>query len=465
MPLELSDFEREALPTLIEYGKIPCLSQAFDQDWQRSGHLERAIRLYAEWARGRNFANFTVEIHHLEGATPVLVVTIDATSASSTGTVLLYGHLDKQPPLGEWSPGLQPFDPVRRGDQLFARGVADDGYAMFASLLAVESLERERIPHARCVVLIEAGEESGSPDLAKHVHALEAHLGHVELMICLDSGALTYDRLWVTTSLRGVLNANVTVKVLKRGQHSGAASGVVPSSFRIMRLLLDRIEDATTGEVLLSSLRTTIPETHVNSADQLAAEFGDVSSENFPVVDGLELMGAPGADRELRLTWRPTLSVVGVAGMPDVAIAGNVLRTETTLTLSLRLPPNADAKAAERELRDVLTTDVPHHAHVTVSEVQTANGWATPPLAPWLADALAESSHVAFGKPVGFAGEGGSIPFLATLGEMFPDVQFVATGVLGPNSNAHGIDEMLDLPTAVAVTNAMSHVIAAHARK
>ena len=460
--LTLSDFEREALDTLTAYAAIPCLSPMYDAQWVPNGHIESAITLLADWARARSFTSFHVEINRLEGRTPMLVVTIDATSPSD-GTVVLYGHLDKQPPLGDWSPGLDPFIPVRRGDRVYARGIADDGYSTFSALLAIESMEANAIAHARCVVLIEASEESGSPDLEAHLDHLRDHLGQVELMICLDSGGLTYDRLWVTTSLRGVLNVEMKIEVLTRGQHSGSVSGVVPSSFRILRQLLDRVEDADTGEVLLSELRAQVPRDAVSAAEDLAREFGDIASSELPVVAGVELMGSSDQERILRRTWYPTLSIVGMGDIPEPAIAGNVLRPATTAVLSLRLPPNVDAEVARAALERALTTDVPSSAKVTLSQWNIGNGWVAPTLAPWLAAALDDASNQAFGRAAGFTGEGGSIPFLASLGTRYPDVQFVATGVLGPLSNAHGIDEMLDLPTAVGVTNAVVTVVGAHA--
>src|SRR5665213_581112 len=273
MPLiSLSDFERNALGTLIEFGGIPALSPMFDAEWSESGHLEDAAQLLATWARARKIANFDVTIRRLEGLTPMLVITVDST-AGEGDTVVLYGHLDKQPPLGDWSEGLNPFVPVRRGDRLYARGVSDDGYAIFSALLAIEAMEKNGIPHGRCVVLIEASEESGSTDLEAYLDALAEHLGAVELLICLDSGALTYDRLSLTTSLRGVLNLEVTIRVLAQGQHSGSVSGIVPSSFRILRQLIDRLEDATTGDVLVPEMHAEIPVEHVKSASDIADEF------------------------------------------------------------------------------------------------------------------------------------------------------------------------------------------------
>ncbi len=465
MPLlNLADLERDALESLTTFATIPCLSPSFDVEWVQHGYIDRAIELLSDWALARTLADFDVEIHRLEGRTPVLVVTVAAT-APGDGTAVLYGHLDKQPPLGNWSEGLGPYEPVRRDDRLFARGVGDDGYSTYAALLAIEAMEANDIPHSRCVVLIEASEESGSPDLEAYLDYLKDHLGTVELMICLDSGALTYDRLWVTTSLRGVVNVDLEVEVLSQGQHSGSASGVVPSSFRLLRQLLDRVEDATTGTVLVESMHVTIPEAEMRSAHDLAAEFGDVIAKELPTVAGLELMGRSAEDRLIQRTWHPTLSVIGMSGIPLPDIAGNVLRAFTTAVLSFRIPPLTDTAAASDEVLRILSADPPSNAQVEVTVRSDGDGWSAPTFAPWLTAALDAASLDAFGRPVGYTGEGGSIPFLASLGRRYPGVQFVATGVGGPQANAHAIDEMLDLPTAVGVTNAVITVLAAHANQ
>jgi acetylornithine deacetylase/succinyl-diaminopimelate desuccinylase-like protein len=405
-----------------------------------------------------------VTIHNVEGRTPMLVVTVDST-AGEGGTVVLYGHLDKQPPLGDWSEGLDPYVPIVRDNRLYARGVSDDGYAIFSALSAIEAMELNNLPHARCVVLIEASEESGSVDLEAYLDDLAGHLGNVELLICLDSGALTYDRLWVTTSLRGVLNVGVTVRVLEQSQHSGSVSGIVPSSFRILRELLDRVEDSSTGEVLVQEMHAEIPEAAVRSTHDIANEFGNVLGDEIPSIPGLELMGADEADRLLRRTWYPTLSVIGMGGIPLPEIAGNVLRAYTTAVLSFRLPPTVDPKRAGEAVVKILAADPPSHAKVDANVRSDGSGWAAPEFAPWLASALEEASLDAFGLPVGYTGEGGSIPFLASLSLRYPGVQLVATGVGGPHSNAHAIDEMLDLPMAVGVTNSVITVLKAHASK
>jgi acetylornithine deacetylase/succinyl-diaminopimelate desuccinylase-like protein len=461
--LTLADFERDALDTLIEFGNIPCLSPMFDERWEESGHIEAAIQLLADWSRQRRLGGAEVTIHRLAGRTPVLTVTVPATGPGE-GTCVLYGHLDKQPPLGDWSEGLDPYMPVRRGERLYGRGMSDDGYAIFSALLALEALEAQGRPHARCVVLIEASEESASSDLEAHLDALRDHLGQVELMVCLDSGAITYDRLWVTSSLRGNVNVRVTVAVVPLALHSGLASGVVPSSFRVLRQLLDRVEDSRTGEVLLPELHAEIPDEHVRAAEELTEEFGDVAADKLAVLSGVRLMGDSPAERQLRRTWRPALSVIGMGGIPEPAIAGNVLRTATTAVLSMRLPPPVSCVMAAERLVEVLSADPPEGAHVTVTVDSKGDGWVAAARAPWLDDALAAASREAFGREPGYLGEGGSIPFLAELGRRYPACQFVATGVVGPEANAHGIDEMLHLPTAVGVANAVATVVEAHAR-
>src|ERR1017187_4891852 len=465
MPLlSLSDFERSALDALTAFGAIPSLSPMFDAEWAKNGYLEEAAQLLASWARARQLASVDVEIHRLVGRTPTLVVTVDST-AGDGDTVVLYGHLDKQPPLGDWSEGLAPFVPVRRGDRLYARGVSDDGYALFSALSAIEAMEANGIAHGRCVVLIEASEESGSSDLEAYLDALADHLGDVELLICLDSGALTYDRLWVTTSLRGVVNVQVTVEVLEQGQHSGSVSGIVPSSFRLLRQLLDRVEDATTGDVLVEEMWASIPAADSKSAHDIAEGFGEVAARELPTIKGLALMGANAQERLFRRAWYPTLSIIGMGGIPSPDIAGNVLRPFTTAVLSFRLPPSVDVHVAGAAVVQLLTSDAPSNAKVSVHIDSSGNGWGAPELAPWLEPALEQASLDAFGRSVGYTGEGGSVPFLNSLAKRYPGVQFVATGVGGPQSNAHAIDEMLDLPTAVGVTNAVITVLQAHARK
>jgi acetylornithine deacetylase/succinyl-diaminopimelate desuccinylase-like protein len=453
-------WEESVLPTLADYTRVPCLSPAFDPDWAEAGALARAAELLRHWCAARPIPGLSAEIIELPGRTPTLLVEVPATDRAAE-TVLVYGHLDKQPPQGEWRAGLGPFDPVRQGDRLYGRGTADDGYAVFAALSALEALTEVGAGHGRVLVLIEASEESGSPDLTSYLDALESRISRPRLVVCLDSGALTYDRIWVTSSLRGNVVLSVRVDVLDEGIHSGASGGGIPSSFRLMRQLLSRIEDEDTGEIRLAELHAEVPSSHRQNLIAVAAELGEVASGEFPTVPGLELGGSSEADRLIGSAWTPALSVIGVDGIPAVGEAGNVLRPFTTLTLSVRIPPTVDARRAGEALRAVLRADPPQGARVTVTPSNPADGWVAPDPEPWLAAALDEASRASFGIPAGSYGVGGSIPFLAELGRRFPGTQLVATGVLGPHSNAHGPNEFLHVPMGKAVTLTVAHLIAA----
>jgi len=440
-------WEERVLPALSEYTRIPCLSPAFDPDWEARGALTEAAQLLETWVRAQGLA-LSTEIVTLPGRTPLLLID----NGGSGDPVVVYGHMDKQPPLGEWRSGLGPYEPVREGDILYGRGTADDGYSTFA---AVTGLAAAGGGQGRVLVLIEASEESGSPDLLAYLGHLEARIGRPRLVVCLDSGGLSYDRLWLTTSLRGMLIVTVTVEVLTEGIHSGQGGGVVPSSFRILRRMLSAIEDEATGRILLPELRGAgIPAAHRANLEVLAAEFPDTAA---PVVDGLRLLADDPADRLAARTWGAALEVVGADGLPAPLEAGNVLRPFTTLKLAVRLPPDVDAQRACDALISALRTD--EGAHVTIDVGGVAQGWIAPPLDPAVAATLDQVSTERFGRAPGAVGEGGSIPFLADLQRGFPGTQFVATGVLGPHSNAHGPNEALHIGMAKAVTHAVAALL------
>jgi acetylornithine deacetylase/succinyl-diaminopimelate desuccinylase-like protein len=454
-------FEEDVLPALDAYTRIPCLSPAYDPDWAAAGHLDRAAALLAEWCAQRPVPGLAVEVVELVGRTPVLLVEAGGEAA---GTVLVYGHLDKQPPQGVWQEGLGPYLPVRRGDLLYGRGTADDGYSVFAALSALQTAVTARAPLPRVVVLIEASEESGSPDLPAHLEALTERIGRPDLVVCLDSGCLTYDRLWRTSSLRGNVVATVRVDVLSEGVHSGLAGGLVPSSFRILRRLLSRVEDERTGEILLPELRAEVPADVREALRAVAAELPGVASDDLPTVDGLVLAGSDDAERLVDRSWSTALALTGMDGIPSVRDGGNVLRPFTEAKCSIRLPPTVDAAKAADALVAALAADPPEGATVTVELEAAADGWLAPDPAPWVAAALDRASEACFGRASATYAEGGSIPFLAALAEQFPGIQLVATGVLGPGSNAHGPNECLHVPMAKAVTVAVAELVAAAGR-
>ena len=456
-----SFWDDSILPSITEYIRIPNKSPAFDPQWVEHGYMEQAVTLMETWARQQlaAFPGATLEVFRLPDRTPLLLMDLPG---DSDDTVLLYGHLDKQPEMKGWSEGLGPWQPVLKGDKLYGRGGADDGYAIYACLCALQALEEQKLPRDRCVVMIEACEESGSYDLPWYVDHLKDRIGNPSLVVCLDSGCGDYDRLWLTTSLRGIAAGTLTVRVLTEGVHSGDASGIVPSSFRLTRAILSRLEDETTGAIKLQDLYVQIPPQRIEQAKQAAEVLGDSVYTKFPFAGATRPMADERADMVLNRTWRPQLAVVGMDGYPTPQDAGNVLLPFSTTKLSLRLPPTLEAKAAMESVKQALEADPPYGATVEFDGKDGQSGWHAPALAPWLETAVAQASQEAFGKPAAYMGEGGSIPFMGMLGEKFPDTQFVITGVLGPHSNAHGPNEFLHIPTGKRVTAAVAQLIVAH---
>lgn len=455
-------WDESIVATLMDYIRIPNKSPAFDPAWEAHGHMEQAVQLMRRWAEAHSLPGMRVDVHRLPGRTPVLLIDVPGQLDDS---VLLYGHLDKQPEFSGWSEGLAPWTPVLRDGRLYGRGGADDGYALFASLAAIAALAQQGIPHAHCVILIEACEESGSYDLEHHIAALGDRLGSPSLVVCLDAECGNYDQLWCTTSLRGNLVARLRVDVLTEGVHSGTASGVVPSSFRVLRELLARIEDAGSGALLLDELSTPIPAERRRQAKAAATVLGASVYKKFPLQPGLRPVSNDPFELLLNNTWRPTLSITGAEGMPAFANAGNVMRPYTALRLSLRLPPTLAPAVAVDALKNALLREPPHGARVTLEVESAMGGWEAPPVAPWLEQSMHGASRDFFGKDAMYMGTGGSIPFMGMLGERFPATQFLVTGVLGPHSNAHGPNEFLHLATARRVTACVSRVLADHAAR
>jgi acetylornithine deacetylase/succinyl-diaminopimelate desuccinylase-like protein len=456
-------WDDDIVPQLVDYIRIPNKSPMFDADWVAHGYMDDAVALMERWARAQAIPGMTLEVVRLEGRTPLIYLDIPATGAETgDDCVLLYGHLDKQPEMTGWDDDLGPWKPVLKGDRLYGRGGADDGYALFGSLAAIQALQAQGAPHARCVILIEACEESGSYDLPAYVDHLADRIGKPSLVVCLDSGCGNYEQLWCTTSLRGLAGGNFTVKVLQEGVHSGDASGIVPSSFRLLRQLLSRIEDAQTGRILLDGLHVDIPADRRAQAGKVAEVLGNAVYDKFPFLPGMTPMGDELPELVLNRTWRPALSVTGVDGMPPLSSAGNVLRPYTSVKLSLRLPPTLDGRRAGDLLKDALLRDPPNGAQVSLELEKASTGWNAPALASWLEHAIDAASQEFFGKPAMYMGEGGTIPFMGMLGEKFPGAQFMITGVLGPHSNAHGPNEFLHIPMGKKVTACVARVIAEH---
>jgi acetylornithine deacetylase/succinyl-diaminopimelate desuccinylase-like protein len=444
------------VPALERYIRIPNQSPLFDPDWKANGHMHRAIELARGWVEEQNVDGLRIEVHEMEGRTPLIFMEIDGEESS---TVLMYGHLDKQPAMVGWEAGLGPWTPVLRDGKLFGRGGADDGYAIFATIAAIQAVKAQKAPHSRIVVIIECCEESGSTDLPAYIELLADRIGTPRLVICLDSGCGNYEQLWVTTSLRGSIVGNLTVDVLTEGVHSGDASGIVPSSFRILRILLDRLEESKSGRIIPEWLHVEVPKNRLEEARATAKILGEAVWDKFPFTDGTRPMEGNALELLLNRSWRPALAITAQAGMPDLVQGGNVLRPRTALKLSLRIPPTLDATNIDQRIKELFESDPPYGAHVTYEPEKGGGGWEAPKSQPWLEESVERASKAFFGKPVMTWGEGGSIPFMGMLGLRYPEAQFVITGVLGPHSNAHGPNEFLHISTGKNVTSCVAQVL------
>ncbi len=450
------------LPELIKYIKVPNKSPLYDPEWKENGYVDAAIAIIEQWCRKQSIPGMTFEVVRLEGRTPLLFMDIPG---DSSDCVLLYGHMDKQPDMTGWREDLGPCTPVIEGEKLYGRGGADDGYAVFAALSAIQAVKAQKAPHARCVVIIEACEESGSYDLPYYIEALTDRIGIPSLIVCLDSGCGNYDQLWCTSSLRGLVVGDLSVQLLKEGVHSGEGSGIAASTFRVVRQLLSRLEDEKTGEILIRDFHIDIPKDVLGQAAHTAEILGEEVYTKLPFLPGVQPVTKDPADLILNRTWRPALSITGAAGLPSLKDAGNVLRPLTAVRVSLRIPPGCDPVRASERLKKLFESDPPYGAHVEFELGQSAAGWSAPPMKPWLAASVDRASGTFFGKKVAFMGEGGSIPFMDMLGKKFPEAQFLITGVLGPNSNAHGPNEFLHIPTGEKLTCCIAHVLADHFRR
>jgi acetylornithine deacetylase/succinyl-diaminopimelate desuccinylase-like protein len=470
-------WDEDIVPRLIDYIAVPAKSPMFDADWAANGHIERVIRDAASWVESKQVAGLKLEVVRLEGRTPVIFFEVPATkaggNAAGADTICLYGHLDKQPEFNGWRNDLGPWTPKYVDDLLYGRGGADDGYAVYASITAIMALDKQGIPRPRCVGIVEACEESGSFDLPAYIDVLKSRMGNVSLVVCLDSGAGNYDQLWLTTSLRGMVSGVLKVEILTEGVHSGDSSGLVPSSFRILRQVLDRLEDSATGELLPQSFHCSIPADRVEQTRATAQILGNAVWQRFPWACGADGGATLPTTTDplqalLNRTWKPTLSVTGADGFPALKDAGNVLRPYTAFKLSLRLPPLIDGNEAAVKLKALLEDNAPYNAKVTFSAdgragAQGATGWNAPSLAPWLESALNTASQAHFGAPCGYIGQGGTIPLMSLLQQSFPAAQMMVCGVLGPKSNAHGPNEFLHVPYGKKLTAAVAQVMAASA--
>ncbi len=450
----------------IAYIEIPSCSPSYDPDWDKNGLADKAVNLLADWVKKQDLKGCTVKVLKEPGRTHMILAVIEATEPKAdTKTILFYGHCDKQPPCTEqWRAGLHPYKPVIEGTRLYGRGASDDGYAVFAIVSSIKACQKLGLPHDRCVVVIESCEESGSVDLGYYLDSVKDVIGTPSLMVIMDSGCGDYERMWITTSLRGNLRCDFKVKMLKEGVHSGDAGGIVPETFRIVRQILDRIDDSKTGKVV-DTFQVKVPDKRMKEVAEAAKLLGKKVYDHFPFVEGGLPMTDPKASTDaiaelmLNRTWRANMSVTGAEGLPMLKDAGNVLRPETALRVSLRIPPTLDPEKAKEDMIKTVTQDPPYGAKVEIINISAGPGLHCPELTPDLEKAVTECSKNFYGYEPIYYGEGGSIPFLSSLAKQFPKAQFLVTGVLGPESNAHGANEMLEMAYTKKLICCLSYIV------
>ena len=462
---KLSDFveewwDKSALPSLCEFVEIPALSPSFDSDWETNGYLDAAVNTFVAWTRSLPLKGLTVSVHRLKNRSPLLLVKIEG---DEDGEVVFYSHLDKQPEASGWSEGKGPWKPVIEDGWLFGRGSVDDGYGGYAGILSVLALQDQGVSHPTCRFLIETGEESGSPDLSYYLDELESVLGTPDLVIVLDTGGIDYDRLWVTESLRGIVAGTLSVKVSSVGVHSGHGSGVMPSSFRLARQLLSRIEDENTGEIKPEWLHIEITDKMKEQATKII-EMNSESTDDFPLLDGVEKQVNDPLDIFLTMNLSPSLSIIGADGIPSIQDAGNVLRTNTDLKISIRTPPGISAEEVAVKVQELLEKDPPNGAHVSAVMTEVADGFLSPELPEELSEMLEKAGKQFYGNAPMSLFIGGTIPVMAMLQSRYPNSKFIITGAGGPGGNAHGPDEKLHISTAKKVTKCMAATVSAAIR-
>ena len=448
-------FKTNILPGISEFIRIDNLSPNYDPEWNTNGKQEKAAQFLLNWALSQGVRGIKGEMIKAKERTPIIFFEVEANGSGKN--IFMYGHFDKQPHFSGWAEGLGPCLPVIRGDNLYGRGGADDGYAIFSSIASIKAIQEQGKTHGRITILIEGSEESGSPDLIPYINDLKERIGTPDLVVCLDSGCLDYNTLWITTSLRGVVNVDIKIDVLEEAVHSGVGTGICPDSLMILRSLLERIEDSKTGRVH-EDFHVQIPQGRIEEMKSVGEEMKE-GVIKFKLKPGVKPLSDDYAEIIANNVWRPTITVTGASGFPAHKTAGNVLRASTEVRLSMRLPPTKNAKEAETQLIQKLTENPPFNAPIQVSGGHAGSGWNANVFSEKLDKCLERASQNAFGKKVMKFGEGGSIPFIKSLGDFFPQCEILVLGVLGPNSNAHSVNEALNIPYTKKITSIIAHVL------
>ena len=446
-------FETEGLSALLDFVKVPCVSPRYEPDWQAKGYIQQAVEGMKTWAEELGIPGLSTQILQICNAPPVLFCDIPGSSPSSP-TICLYGHLDKQPGQVTWP----AFTPVLKEGKLYGRGAADDGYAAITALIAIKACGTNR---PRCVVVLETEEESGSPHFSEYLQEIRSRIGSPALIIVLDSNIPSYDRLWVTESMRGSLNFDLRVDVLEKGIHSGC-SGLLPDSFRVLRCLLARIEDPKTGQIRLPALHSSISP-HTYRLFATLSQHDPTWLSAFPFSGSTGPLHSDIVELRLNQAWRPAMTITGADGIPSSQKAGNVMRPYTAVRVAMRLPPDINPAEAHKAVERTVLEEVPNKAKVSIENLGLAEGWVAKAQSQRLQNAINTASISCFGTEALASAAGGTIPVLSLLSAAFPEADFLVTGVLGPGSNAHSSYECLDVQYCAKLTAAVASILKAMA--
>jgi len=427
--------------------ETPNLSPAFEKK-DNTSYTRNAAVLVMKYIKSLNLKGCSVILYEDNGLSPFLYVTIEASETRNCSqNIGFYAHIDKQPPLhGEWKDGLNAYTLVKDGDKVYGRGTVDDGYALFLIPNLVKTLQDHNVQHDKYTFLFECSEESGSCHLEHYLKKLKNKLKSLDYLICMDSGGPTDDRLWFTSSLRGCFMGELEVSIGKHGHHSGDAGGIVPSPFRILTNLINRVENSM-GTMRV--LKTELDEKNLVDAVKTAHLLGKEGMTRFEVEEGLTYSPDDMTNEEVYLylknTWKPSLTVIGLDGLPSVADGGNFIHPTLKCKLSVRLPPNLDAEEAKNIMKEEFESNPPFNARVEFTPTLSCNGWMAPDMGYEFNSFIKNASLKYYGKESGYVSCGGSIPIMSLLSEMLPDTKIMATGVLTSESNAHAPNEVLDL--------------------
>ena len=440
-------FPNKVLPTFMNYVRIPNTTPSSDPNWKQTGNLLKAAELIVTWIKSLNLKDAKVYLLQDGDHTPFIFTDIAATRKNDDRTILFYSHFDKMPATTGWDEGKGATKPVIENGRLYGRGTADDGYASFSVFTAVKCCQDHGVPLPRICITIEGCEESGEEDLRYYFLKLKPIFGNVALFVCMDAGCEDYKRLWVTTTLRGTVQAKVTVNTLSLDLNANLTSGVVPDNYLIMRTIIDALQNEK-GEILVPELNLPedlIPPERVEQCKKVAEIKGEQYKKDVPLYEETEALQSDIYQLVLNKCWRPCLTVIGADGIPKFEDSGNVMKPNLSFQISFRLPPHVDCEKAKEAIDKKIKESIPFNANVQVDIPFCSNGWDLNTFSKRIENTLNNGSKSFFGNELCYRGEGGSIPFVEFFQEHFPKADLANLGIAGMDCNEHGPNESLDL--------------------